>query len=411
MEIRSITVFVHPGFPPRKGVFRQAGELVHTMRLVLEAADIPVQTTRLATIPYPLLVKTLGDAKNLAQDIEGLAEPHGLDYLSLGPALPGSPATYTWIPEILAATQKVFLSGVIATPEGTIHPNAIRACAEAIHAAAPLEPNGFANLRFAALAGVPPHAPFFPAAYAEPRRPDPGVLGFALALEAADLAVEAFRRAADVPEAQQRLTQAIEAQAKRLTDLAETVAQKRHTTFLGLDFSLAPFPDEATSLGAALERLGVPRVGLHGSLAAAAILAAAVDAATFPRAGFSGLMLPVLEDAILARRAAQGTLSVKDLLLYSAVCGTGLDTVPLPGDTRVEQIGAVLLDVATLAVRLGKPLTARLMPMPGKQPGDAVTFDFPYFANSRVLALEAEPLRAPLAAEAPFGLRSLKERP
>ena len=82
-----------------------------------------------------------------------------------------------------------------------------------------------------------------------------------------------------------------------------------------------------------MERLGVPRLGEHGSLAAAAILADTMDQADFLRAGFSGLMLPVLEDATLARRAAEGSLGVKDLLLYSCVCGTGLDSVPLPGDT------------------------------------------------------------------------------
>jgi len=103
-------------------------------------------------------------------------------------------------------------------------------------------------------------------------------------------------------------------------------------------------------------------------------------------------MLPVLEDAVLAKRAAEGVLSVKDLLLYSAVCGTGLDTVPLPGDTTSEQITAVLLDLSALALRLNKPLTARLMPIPGKKAGDPTHFDFDYFANSRVLALESDGL-------------------
>jgi len=70
--------------------------------------------------------------------------------------------------------------------------------------------------------------------------------------------------------------------------------------------------------------------------------------------------MPVLEDATLAQRAEEGTLTVKDLLLYSAVCGTGLDTVPLPGDTTNEQITAILLDLSALALRLDKPLTARL---------------------------------------------------
>ena len=98
-------------------------------------------------------------------------------------------------------------------------------------------------------------------------------------------------------------------------------------------------------------------------------------------------MLPVLEDAVLARRAAEGVLSVPDLLSYCAVCGVGLDTIPLPGEVSESQLTAVLLDIAMLATRLNKPLTARLMPLPGLRAGDPVTFDFPYFANSRVMAV------------------------
>jgi hypothetical protein len=143
--------------------------------------------------------------------------------------------------------------------------------------------------------------------------------------------------------------------------------------------------------------MGVPRTGLHGSLAAAAILTEIIERARFPRAGFSGLFLPVLEDALLAQRAAEGTLTVKDLLLYSAVCGTGLDTLPLPGDTTADQIAALLLDLAALALRLDKPLTARLMPIPGKQAGDPTNFDFDYFAPSRVMALEAQALKPPFS--------------
>jgi uncharacterized protein (UPF0210 family) len=129
-----------------------------------------------------------------------------------------------------------------------------------------------------------------------------------------------------------------------------------------------------------------------------------LDQADFPRAGFNGLMLPLLEDSALAARAAQGVLSVKDLLLYSTVCGTGLDTIPLPGDTTQEQLYALLLDLAALSTRLDKPLTARLMPIPGKKAGDPTNFDFPYFANSRVLALEADPLGGLLAGKENFDL-------
>jgi uncharacterized protein (UPF0210 family) len=111
-----------------------------------------------------------------------------------------------------------------------------------------------------------------------------------------------------------------------------------------------------------------------------------------------------LEDATLAARAAEGRLTVRDLLLYSAVCGTGLDTIPLPGDASVKQLTALLLDVAALSARLEKPLTARLMPVPGKAVGEPTTFDFDFFANSRVLALDAVPLEKLLAGDETFDL-------
>jgi uncharacterized protein (UPF0210 family) len=116
-------------------------------------------------------------------------------------------------------------------------------------------------------------------------------------------------------------------------------------------------------------------------------------------------MIPVLEDFVLAARAEEGSLTVKDLLLYSAVCGTGLDTVPLPGDLSPGEISAVLLDIAALSLRLDKPLTARLMPIPGKKAGEATAFDFPYFANSRVMALESKKLDNLLAGEGTLDIR------
>ena len=55
---------------------------------------------------------------------------------------------------------------------------------------ASIEPNGFANLQFAALANVEAGAPFFPAAYHNSDEP-----AFAIATESADLAVQAFENA------------------------------------------------------------------------------------------------------------------------------------------------------------------------------------------------------------------------
>jgi hypothetical protein len=65
----------------------------------------------------------------------------------------------------------------------------------------------------------------------------------------------------------------------------------------------------------------------------------------------------------------------------------------------------LLLDVSALAMRLDKPLTARLMPVPGKRAGDATEFDFGFFANSRVMALDSAPLNMPLGGSESFSLK------
>jgi uncharacterized protein len=406
MKIRSITYFINPGWPLDMTVIRQAAEFAALARPAFENAGFEVQTIRLATPPFAQLLtdSRVETVVEFAQTLEFALEPLGFEYISIGPALPENPESYAAIPNIIAATRNVFASGVMASLSGGVSLSAVRSCAEIIHRLATQDENGFANLYFAALANVPPGAPFFPAAYHANGAP-----AFAIATEAADLAVTAFTQAQCLDEARSNLTAALESNAQKLTAVADSLtrrfAKSLQIEFGGIDYSLAPFPEVELSLGTALERLGVPAIGLHGSLAAAAFITDTVDQANFPRVGFSGLMLPLLEDATLAARAAEGSLTIKDLLLYSAVCGTGLDTVPLPGDTTVEQMTATLLDLATLALRLDKPLTARLMPIPGKAAGDPTGFDFAFFANSRVLGLDAQPLTGHLAGEESFSVQ------
>ena len=96
----------------------------------------------------------------------------------------------------------------------------------------------------------------------------------------------------------------------------------------------------------------------------------------------------MLEDPVLARRATERRFGVHELLLFSSVCGTGLDVVPIPGDTPIEVITRVIGDVAALATRLQKPLSARLFPVPGKQAGEVARFDDPLLTDAAVMPVE-----------------------
>ncbi len=401
MKIRSITYFFNPGWPLDESKFQAAGKFLTEAKSAFETAGYEVQTTRLATTPFPHLLKdNIEDTPRLAEAVEALMSSIGVEYASLGPAHPDVPGSYEIIPEAIARTQNIFFSGTMADSHSGISLEAVNACAQVIVACAPLTPDGFANLRFAALAHVPPGAPFFPAAYHQGNDPI-----FAIATEAADLAVDAFSGPWTMDEGRRRLISTVEKHGQALARIATDLAPASVSpTFGGIDFSLAPFPTDEQSLGGAVEGMGVPKIGLHGSLAAASLLTEAIERANFPHTGFSGFMQPVLEDSVLAKRAAEGILTIKDLLLFSAVCGTGLDTVPLPGDVTAGQIAALLLDLAALALRLDKPLTARLMPIPGKKAGDPTDFDFAFFANSKVMALEAEPLTGSLSGDEVFQL-------
>lgn len=412
MKIRSITYFCNPKYPLDEKVIQEAGTFLSQAKSAYEAAGYEVQTTRLATVPFtkllgsddfaqhPLRVSRpkanrLDDLPRLTQELARAILQAGIAYASLGPALPEMPRSYEMIPDAIAAAQNIFFGGVMADRTRGIDLAAVRACAEVIVKCAAIEPNGFANLQFAALANVDAGSPFFPAAYHDTDAEAPA---FAIATESADLAVQAFENTTTLEAGRNTFVSEITKHGQAISQVAQSlITNYQSPNFLGIDFSLAPFPGDSHSLGNAVEKMGVPRIGLHGSLAAASILTEAVDRAYFPHTGFSGFMQPILEDSVLAKRAAEGTLTIKDVLLYSAVCGAGLDTIPLPGDTTSEHLVPLLLDLCALALRLDKPLTARLMPIPGKKAGDQTNFDFAFFAQSKILNLESEPLKGSLS--------------
>ena len=104
-------------------------------------------------------------------------------------------------------------------------------------------------------------------------------------------------------------------------------------------------------------------------------------------------MLPVVEDAGLAQRALEGCYTLRDLLAFSTVCGTGLDTIPLAGDVSIIDLAGMYREVASVATALKKPLTARLMPLAGHAVGDKTRFAeilppalASFFCEAKVLA-------------------------
>jgi uncharacterized protein len=387
LRIRTITAGA------REEDLGQAAAAARAARERLTAAGYEVQTLRLALAAGG--ANRCGDFATIARGVEEHALDAGFDFVSLGPLAGERLAA---LPQALAATGVLFAAAHLTGTDGAVYLDMLRAAAEAIVATSAATPGGMGNMRFAALAGVGPGSPFFPAAYH-----DGGAPWIAVGPEAASLAVEAAaelrmkneeRRKGGNPASFFILNQFIEQHEARISTALERLQAETGVHFAGCDWSLAPYPDEARSVGAAIEVLSGAPFGAWGTLAAVRGLTTAIRAARVRRLGFSGVMLPVIEDPVLARRNAEGRYTLRDLLAFSAVCGTGLDTIPLPGGTTAEQVAGVLAEVAALAVALGKPLTARLLPLPGLRAGEMTAFSASsdpqiarYFVDTRVMRI------------------------
>jgi uncharacterized protein (UPF0210 family) len=383
VKVRAVTLGLDLPTPEvRHQAFADAGGFLADARRAFEDSGIEVQRLRVAGGNLdPTAIEWRASPHHWAANAENAARSHGIEELSLGRLSPNAHAFAAEdLAPILAAGEIVYLSADLI--EAQLPSLAMaRACAVAVKRLAASTDRGSGTLRFAATANCPPNIPFMPAAYhigGPPR--------FAIAVEAADLVVSALKHEGGMSAIENRLVDDLEAACEPLERIADRLAAGSGYGFVGIDLSPAPFPSDDRSIGAAIEHAGVDRFGAPGTLYVSAMITRAIRRTRVRRCGFSGLMLPVLEDSVLARRAAEHSPSMHELLLYSAVCGTGLDTIPLPDQTSETELAGVYLDVAALSVALnGKPLTVRVMPVPGAASGDATEYEFDHFANSRVL--------------------------
>jgi len=237
-------------------------------------------------------------------------------------------------------------------------------------------PHSQGTFNFAATAMLKPYAPFYPGSY------HTGSGGqFAIGFEGAGVVRDVFARdKGNAAAATADLTAALTVHAAVADAIGRQVAAETGWTYMGVDPTPAPLGD--VSIAAAMEAFTGAKFGSSGTLTAARIITAAVKAVPQKQIGYAGLMVPVMEDKLLAERWAEGTYNVDSLLAYSAVCGTGLDTVPLPGDVSLEQMERMYADVASLAVKWNKPLSARLQPVPNKKAGEWTEFQDPYLFNT-----------------------------
>jgi len=382
-KIRAVTAFINLDRAQCKQQIADAVKMLKYARTVFESRGFEVQTIRIATQPFPQYTEGLTPAQTVAffKDLDAVAQQEKFIF-STGPAMLNagdSTAQADVLADVLAGTKQIDASVMVAGNDG-VRWNAVGAAARVMKKLSETTEHSQGNFHFAAIAMVPPLTPFFPAAYHTGFGHQ-----FAIALQSANVVAAAFKDAPDLATAKQRLTERLGEEATAAEAQANRIDRETGWAYMGIDLSPAPAGD--VSIGAAIENLTSQPVGFSGTLTAAATITAGIKDISTKQTGYSGLMLPILEDKRLAQRWSEGRISIDALLSYSAVCGTGLDTIPLPGDTTVEQLSLMIGDMASLAYKWHKPLSARLLPVTGKSPGDQTEFEDPFLFNATLQPL------------------------
>ena len=378
-KVRAITAFVKLDAAHLDAEIGETVAFLNAARQEYTAAGFEVETIRV--VPQPLAEYTRGmkhaDALALLRKYGELATRLGFNP-NMGAIMVSGDEDRAVVDLAIDALASTHINGsLVVAAENGIHWRAIREAARLVKAVEAKSANGGGNLNFATSAMVKPYGPFYPAAWHNGNGKT-----FAVGLESANVVTDVFATVHEAGPAEDKLAQALTKYLLQAEAAAARIAAKSGWSYAGIDPTPAPLGD--VSIARAIENFTGAPFGAGGTMTAAGVITRAVQSTPVKQVGYSGLMVPVLEDNLLAKRWEQGTYNIDSLLAYSAVCAGGLDTVPLPGDITEEQLARIMGDVASLAYKWKKPLAARLLPAPGKKPGDRTAFSDSRMANTTV---------------------------
>jgi uncharacterized protein len=383
-KVRAITAFVRLDQDNYRTQISDALIVLEKAKAEFVSSGYEVETVRITTQPLGEMIKGMPEDKAFAllRQINDLSVKDNF-LPNVGPGMmhdTDDPMPMHLLERALSTMSNIEGSSIIADEEG-IHWKTIHRTAELVKYVSEHSARSEGTSNFTATAMLKPLSPFFPGSYHTGAGKQ-----FAIGLEGANVVGEVFAKdKGNANAATADLTAALTKHTAVAEVVGNKVAAETGWTYVGVDPTPAPLGD--VSIAAAIEAFTGAKFGSSGTLTAARIITAAVKAVPQKQIGYSGLMVPVMEDKLLSQRWSEGTYDIDSLLAYSAVCGTGLDTIPLPGDISLEQMDRIFSDVATLALKWNKPLSARLQPIFGKKAGDRTEFQDPFFFNTTLRAL------------------------
>jgi uncharacterized protein (UPF0210 family) len=368
-RIRAVTAFIEVDPKSYSVQIADAQKFLAAAKDALNKAGFEGGGGRITTQPFPQYTRGMTSADAVAF-VGKLREAAARERnsLNIGSAMlhdNDDPAAVSLLVDILSSVS--VNANLITADEQGIHWNAVRQAARIIKQLEERSPHGDANFNFAAIAMMKPYGPYYPGSYHVGKGH-----AFAIAMEGAEVVGDVFRQYQDPVQAEARLSAAFSDYTKQVEAVAMQLAKTTDWSYEGIDATPAPAGDR--SIATAIESFTAAPFGSAGTETAAGIITRAVQSTPVKRTGYSGIMIPVMEDNGLAKRWSERTFTLDSILAYSAVCAGGVDTVPLPGDVTEDQIARIIGDVSWLAFRWNKPLGARLLPAPGRQAGEQTDF-------------------------------------
>ena len=389
---------------------------LNILKSKIEHIGVEVQTVRLTTRLLERLVTKHGTIDDQVVDaaigLENVALECGLQFLNLGtiPGIMFKELKPGFLSDLVSGLGNTSLS--ISWDFSFGFPEAVRLSRE-ILAMEKKRPG--CSFRFGVLYNCGPGIPYYPASHAASCTVDDG-MSFAVGMENSHLLHECYERtqrryasnAADSvcplelyrEEIIERFSKAI----KPVEHVCLEFASEESWRYGGIDTSIAPdlqgpnhnMEESLTMFSSTAGRNNAHRSWSSGTSAMVECITKAIKSLNLSKTcGYCGVMLPLLENDSLSNASARADLDIQKLLLYSNLCGVGIDTVPVQGYSADEienmntehRLAALLLDMAAISNRQKKALSVRVLPVTDGVAGSDTTFSSPYLINGKVMSI------------------------
>jgi hypothetical protein len=371
----------------REKIKRVADGFIDVADSVSDEYGVKITNKRIAVTPTFLLLArfpTPESAIEIGHALDAGAAEAGVDFIGGFTALvekgmsESGIALMNAIPTVLSETSRVCSSVNVASTRAGANVDAINIMAKKIKETAwkTKEQNGIGCAKLVVFCNAPSDNPFMAGAFHGVGEGEATINVGISGPSAIRSAIEGCQGSID------ELSDTIKRAAFKITRVGELigkeVARRLGVKFGIVDISIAPTTAKGDSIADVVEQIGIERCGAPGTTAAVALLIDCLKKggmmACTRVGGLSGTMIPVSEDSGMNQRVKEGIMSIQKLEALTSVCSVGLDMVCIPGDTDESIIAGIIADEMAIGIVNDKTTAVRVIPVPGKGPGETVDF-------------------------------------